>query len=100
MVHQNPPQLLCGHRVKMGAILPVNRLGLTDPKVGFVNYRSCLQGVLAVFAAHFPRGYPMQFGVDQIHQPAAGLAVTVPPPVEEIGDDMRFAIVFIHYSQL
>jgi hypothetical protein len=56
--------------------------------------------VLAVFAAHLPRGYPMQFAVDQIHQPTAGLPVTVPPPVEEIGDDMRFAMVFIHYSQL
>jgi hypothetical protein len=56
--------------------------------------------MFAVFAAHLPCGYLMQFAVYQIHQPTAGLPVTVPPPVEEIGDGMRFAIVLIHYSQL
>jgi hypothetical protein len=95
MIDQNPAQLLRCYGIEVSSILPIDRFGPANPKVGFVHHRRRLQGVLAVLAAHFAGGNPMQFSIDQVHQLTRGFWVAAPLPVEQAGNRVRIAI-FLH----
>jgi hypothetical protein len=101
MVYQDPSQLLRRHRIEVGTVLPMNRLGLADPEVGFMHHGGSLQCVLAVLAPHLAGGDSMQFRVDQIYESISSFTIATPPLVEQTGDRVRAAVVWpIHYSQL
>ena len=83
MVNENAPQLQRCNGVEVSAVNPVDRFRAADPQVCFVQHGRSLQRVRTSLAPHLSRGYPVEFGIDDSHEPAGCVLISRAPLVKQ-----------------
>jgi len=62
--------------IEMGPILPINSIGIHQPKIDFVNKSCSLKGMAGLLCGHVTPGQAVEFFVDEGHEPLESTLVT------------------------
>jgi len=82
VVDQNLAHKLRSDREKMGAILPIRQVLLSQAHVCFVNQCGALQGMVGTFPLKVASGDSVEFAIDKRHQRIERGLVSVTPAHE------------------
>ena len=82
-IDQDAPHLLAGYGEEVSPVPDFQRCRTDQPDVGLVDQGRGLQGVSWTLTAHLAGGNAMQFGIDEFNGRLAGIAISVPHPVQQ-----------------
>jgi hypothetical protein len=84
VVHKNAPHRLCGHSVKVPAVLPCDAVVPSKSQEDLVNEGGGLQRVIRSFVAQVSGGALSQFVIDEGNERIASFEVAARPGSEQL----------------